>query len=123
MLCAVAHDIRRDLVHHIPHEAVMAQGQAPQVRAVSMSAPRPPGNDPGYMSKNSQFGDGVPEVKTQCFRGFQPRVHELLERRWSFAYYSDISFVRIYRNSENQDEKQQPPLCQVTVVRINDQIT
>ena len=29
------------------------------------------------MSKNSQFGDGVPEVKTQCFRGFQPRVHEL----------------------------------------------
>ena len=53
------------------------------------------------MSKNSQFGDGVPEVKTQCFRGFQPRVHELCIGGEAYAYYSDISFVRIYRNSEN----------------------
>ena len=45
VLCAVAHDIRRYLVHHVPHETVMAQGQAPQVRAVSLPVPRPPGDD------------------------------------------------------------------------------
>ncbi len=31
------------------------------------------------MSKSNQFEDGVLELKTQCFRGFQPRVHELYE--------------------------------------------
>ena len=34
----------------------------------------------------------------------------------AYAYYSDISRVRINRHSENQDEKQQPPLWQVTAV-------
>lgn len=28
------------------------------------------------MRKNECFGYGVPEVKNQCFRGFEPRVHE-----------------------------------------------
>ena len=31
------------------------------------------------MRKSNQFEYGVLEVKTQCFRGFQPRVHELSE--------------------------------------------
>ena len=34
----------------------------------------------------------------------------------AYAYYSYISCVRINRNRENQDEKQQPPLWQVTAV-------
>ena len=29
------------------------------------------------MKKSSKFGNGVPEVRTQYFRGFKPRVHEL----------------------------------------------
>ena len=66
------------------------------------------------MSKNSQFGDGVPEVKTQCFRGFQPRVHELWEGGDAHAYY--FAYRTFYRHDHRK--KQQPPLCQVTVVSL-----
>ena len=31
------------------------------------------------MKNNKQFGDGVPEEKTQCFRGFQPRYTSYLK--------------------------------------------
>ena len=40
----------------------------------------------------------------------------------AYAYYSDIPCVWIYHHSENQDEKRQPPLWQVTVVNKNNLI-
>ena len=35
----------------------------------------------------------------------------------AYAYYSDISCVRNYRYTEIDEEKQQPPLGQVTVAK------
>ena len=48
------------------------------------------------MRKSSQFEYGVLEVKMQCFRGFQPRVHELLNGgiiKWR-KYCAIVGFVK-----------------------------
>jgi len=41
---------------------------------------------------------------------------EAERKRDAYAYYSDISCVWNYRHTEIDEEKQQPPLGQVTVV-------
>ena len=41
-----------------------------------------------YMRKNKYFGYGVPEINNQCFRGFEPRVHEFFQ--------GGKGYVRVY---------------------------
>ena len=46
------------------------------------------------MRKSSQLGDGVPEVKMECFRGFLPRVHELCEGGFIMEWKDKIGSFR-----------------------------